>query len=81
MSTLYPDDSDPNAWFAKNSGGGGGGGGGTSSMTVIWIVVGILIAILVLGIAYYMAKKGKSFSLCFGCKIEFGSTHNCESKC
>ncbi|KAK8541636.1 hypothetical protein V6N12_014263 [Hibiscus sabdariffa] len=74
MSTPYPDDSDPNAWFAKNS-------GGTSSTTVIWIVAGILIAILVLGIAYYMAKKGKSFRLCFGCKIEFGSTHNCESKC
>ncbi|GMI76221.1 hypothetical protein HRI_001291400 [Hibiscus trionum] len=80
MSTPYPDadGSDPNAWFAKNS---GGGGGGTSSTTVIWIVAGILMAILVLGIAYYIMKKGKSFGLCFSCKVEFGSAHHCQSKC
>ncbi|XWS47260.1 hypothetical protein CRYUN_Cryun14cG0137200 [Craigia yunnanensis] len=78
MSSQYPDGGDPNGWFGNNSGGGGGGGGGVSSTTIVWIVAGILIAILVLGVAYYMAKKGKSFGLCFSCKIE---CQQCQSKC
>ncbi|OMP10429.1 hypothetical protein COLO4_04516 [Corchorus olitorius] len=78
MSSQYQDGSDPNGWFVGKNGGGGGG----VSTTVIWIIAGILIAILVLGVAYYMAKKGKSCGLCFSCKIEIGhSGHQCQSKC
>ncbi|XVE72624.1 hypothetical protein DITRI_Ditri11bG0053100 [Diplodiscus trichospermus] len=79
MPSQYPDGNDPNAWFGDNN--GGGDDGGVSSTTVIWIVAGILIAILVLGVAYYVAKKGKSFGLCCSCKIEFGRSHQCQSKC
>ncbi|XVF21225.1 hypothetical protein REPUB_Repub12eG0072300 [Reevesia pubescens] len=78
MPNQYPDGGDPNGWFSD---GGGGGGSGVSSTTIIWIVAGILIAILVLGVAYYIAKKGKSFGLCCSCKIEFGHRHQCQSKC
>ncbi|KAL4339234.1 hypothetical protein GQ457_08G015800 [Hibiscus cannabinus] len=81
MSTPYPDGGDSNAWFGKNS---GGGGGNSSATTFIWIVVGLLIAIVVLGIAYYYLRgKGKCRFLCFNCKIECGSSHHghSQSKC
>ncbi|KAB2073644.1 hypothetical protein CXB51_016543 [Gossypium anomalum] len=77
MSSQYPDNGYPNGWSTHNS----DYGGGSSSTTGVWIAAGVLIAILVLLVIYYFARKGKLW--CFSCKIEFGSghTHHGSSKC